>query len=310
MVKSNKLILGFAGRKRSGKSVLANAVKNFTPNKVVVLSVATYLKNMCANLLGMSFEQMMEYKDNNKTIDITVDNKWVNILKKHTTVPHPFLENEVKGKKLTNVREVLQYVGTDIIRQFQPDWHLEQLLKDIESYPDDTIICIDDVRFPNEKKAIEKLGGEVFFIIRPNALYSISNHESEISLTWDMFDDNHVIINEFDETFLIDNFRVAFVTDFCRNTELSIFLSNLSIYKKDINYDFPKYKSDIVDEIITQNYANQLFNKKGVIIYQAKTRQKAESFIECLYGNDCISYRRNFLIYNPLITENLKKYLT
>lgn len=310
MKKSKKLILGFAGRKRSGKSVLSKAVASYTPNKVVVLSVATYLKDMCANLLGMTFEQMIEYKDNNKSIDVTVDDKWINILKKKTTVSHTYLENEVKGKKLKNVREVLQYIGTDVIRKFQPDWHLEQLMADIDSYSDDTVICIDDVRFPNEKKALEKIGAEIFFIIRPNALFNISNHDSEIAITWDMFDDDHIIINEFDEQTLIDTFRVAFVTDFAVNRELSIFLSNLSIYKKDINYNFPKYYSPLVKEIVKQNFANPLFNKKGIIVYNAKNRLEAETFVECIYGNDCVSYRRNFLLYNPLIIENLKKFIT
>lgn len=310
MKKSKKLILGFAGRKRSGKSVLSKAVASYTPNKVVILSVATYLKDMCANLLGMTFEQMIEYKDNNKSIDVTVDDKWINILKKKTTVSHSYLENEVKGTKLKNVREVLQYIGTDVIRKFQPDWHLEQLMADIDSYSDDTVICIDDVRFPNEKKALEEIGAEIFFIMRPNALFNISNHDSEIAITWDMFDDNHVIINEFDEQTLIDTFRVAFVTDFAANRELSIFLSNLSIYKKDINHNFPKYDSSLVKEIVKQNFANPLFNKKGIIVFNAKNRMEAETFVECIYGNDCVSYRRNFLVYNPLIIENLKKFIT
>jgi hypothetical protein len=53
---------------------------------------------------------------------------------------------------------------------------------------------IDDVRFPNEKKMIEELGGECWFIVRPT-LDNISNHESETSITWNNCW-NRIIIND------------------------------------------------------------------------------------------------------------------
>jgi hypothetical protein len=53
---------------------------------------------------------------------------------------------------------------------------------------------IDDVRFPNEKKLIEDLGGQCWFVTR-TTLDNVSNHVSETSITindcW-----NRIIIND------------------------------------------------------------------------------------------------------------------
>lgn len=79
---------------------------------------------------------------------------------------------------------MLQIVGTDIIRKYYPDWHIKQLVNEIESLPEDVNVVVDDVRFPNERKEIERLGGVVIFIMRPTMLSMVYNHPSEISLQW------------------------------------------------------------------------------------------------------------------------------
>ena len=52
---------------------------------------------------------------------------------------------------------------------------------------------IDDVRFPNERKMIEELGGTCWFIIRPK-LDNVSNHLSETALKWQEFE--NIIVND------------------------------------------------------------------------------------------------------------------
>ena len=53
---------------------------------------------------------------------------------------------------------------------------------------------IDDVRFKNEKKMIEELGGKCWFVLRPT-LHNISDHASENSIRWqDCW--NNVIVND------------------------------------------------------------------------------------------------------------------
>ena len=58
------------------------------------------------------------------------------------------------------------------------NWHINKIKEMIN--PDKKYV-IEDVRFPNEKEMIEELGGENWFVVRPQ-LSNISHHISEESL--------------------------------------------------------------------------------------------------------------------------------
>jgi hypothetical protein len=61
--------------------------------------------------------------------------------------------------------ELLQVVGTNIFRKYQPDVWVEVLLAQLdEERPD--IAVISDVRFPNEAEAIRHAGGLLYKITR------------------------------------------------------------------------------------------------------------------------------------------------
>lgn len=53
----------------------------------------------------------------------------------------------------------MQFIGTDIIRKFYSDWHIDQLINEI-TLSDEEFIIIDDVRFPNEVEALQKSEGK------------------------------------------------------------------------------------------------------------------------------------------------------
>ena len=89
-----------------------------------------------------------------------------------------------------NTREMLQYIGTDVIRFYNPNWHVNRIREMIESSKN---YVIDDLRFENEKSLIEEMNGFMFFVVRPN-LEQLSNHISETSLKWQMF--STIIIND------------------------------------------------------------------------------------------------------------------
>lgn len=74
-------------------------------------------------------------------------------------------------------REFLQFFGTNVCRKIYPEiWH-KRLIKDIE-YEQPLIAVVDDCRFVNEIKSIQKNGGKV------------------IHLTRNPYDDNHNSENE------------------------------------------------------------------------------------------------------------------
>jgi hypothetical protein len=54
-----------------------------------------------------------------------------------------------------SVREILQHLGTDIIRDISPHFHVKQLASSMLK-TDKKIILVPDVRFPNEEKFIEQ----------------------------------------------------------------------------------------------------------------------------------------------------------
>ncbi len=302
-----KKIIAFAGRKRSGKGILSNLIKENTDNTVIV-TIANYLKLLCCDILSIDYDMLLRKKDNGDILNVKSDYRWYNIISKRTNIPYEVVETELKDKVFKNVRELLQIIGTDLIRKYNPQWHVNCMIDDINSYGDDYTIVIDDVRFPNEREAIEKMGGKVFFIIRPN-YFDVSNHISETSLRWQNFDSNSIIINDLPKNTLLEYFRLAYVLGFKRNSDIPIFLSNNKYSFKHIyNSDFPRDKKDfaLAKDILEQNLHNPRFKNNGIIMYTADGREKADLFEETILDTKCHTWRRDFVIYCPLINENLK----
>lgn len=304
-----KKIIGFAGRKRSGKGMLSEVVRANCQNTVVI-TVASYLKHLCCDLLGTDYDTLNEWKDNGHTFATTPSERWLNLINKKTGISVEDIKKEIGGICFTNVRQMLQVIGTDLIRKYYPLWHVHCMVEDIKSYGDDHTIVVDDVRFPDERKAIEEMGGTVFFVIRPNC-FDVSNHISETSLVWRMFDYDHIIINDLPKETLQEYFRIALALDFAKNNEIAIFLSANKAFQLGANYDFPSVYTEVelAKDILGQNMANSRFLKNGIIIYHAGTREKAIAFNEYVCNTSCQDWKRDYVVYNPLINENLKKYI-
>src|SRR5690606_2716586 len=83
----------------------------------------------------------------------------------------------------------MQHIGTQVLRRYDTDYHVKKMLSNLD--PKKKYVC-DDVRFHNEKRAIEQNFGICAYIIRPKSS-SISNHDSETTLNWIDFD--NIIIN-------------------------------------------------------------------------------------------------------------------
>ena len=185
------------------------------------------------------------------------------------------------------------------------------MLEEIDSYSDDKLIAIDDVRFPNEKEAILSRSGEVFFIVRPS-LSDISNHSSETALKWQDFDDKHVIINDVPSKELLEQtFMVYYKNDFEINCPGSIFLSENTRYLKCSDFGHNTDSDDeLLNDVLRQLELNKETNYYGVIRYKTCNRQMAKRYaIEIDNTSDKLDKHCNeFLTYNPLIIENLKKY--
>lgn len=76
-------------------------------------------------------------------------------------------------------RQILQKVGTDWFRDTWPDIWIEKYKREIERYSPNRLIITSDVRFPNEVKCVQDLGGHVIRLLRnPHD----DQHESETAL--------------------------------------------------------------------------------------------------------------------------------
>lgn len=181
------MVIGFAGRCRSGKTVLSEVCEKYGYQR---LSFALPLKQLCADVLDISIDELNRAKNENIPIEITIDKDVCEILSEETNIPIETTTEICDGKYLHTVRDMLQFIGTDYIRKYNSDWHVNRIRDMIE---DNVNYVIDDVRFPNEKRMIEELGGDCWFVTR-TTLDNVSNHESETSITWkDCM--NKVIVN-------------------------------------------------------------------------------------------------------------------
>jgi len=181
------MIIGFAGRCRSGKTVLSEVCEKYGYQR---LSFALPLKQLCADILDISIDELNRAKNENIPIEITIGKDICEILSEETNIPIETTTEICDGKYLHTVRDMLQFIGTDYIRKYNSDWHVNKIKEMIKN---DVNYVIDDVRFPNEKRMIEELGGDCWFVTR-TTLDNVSNHESETSITWkDCM--NKVIVN-------------------------------------------------------------------------------------------------------------------
>jgi hypothetical protein len=146
--------------------ILQQALTKVNPH-IKLYSFAEPLKtDICINILGLSYEQC--YGSDNDKNSIT-DLQWEN-------------------KNLT-ARDVMQIVGTDILRKMKPDVWTSALIRKIKS-DNPNLAIITDCRFPNEVDCIQDNEGVVIRLTRST---SGSQHSSETILdrnnyAWDNFD--------------------------------------------------------------------------------------------------------------------------
>lgn len=314
MIKKNRII-AFAGRKRSGKSMLAKGMREYSSN-IVIVTIADNLKFLCCKLLNRTYDELNQMKDDGTIFEAKVDDYWVSTIKRELNISDDIIRKEIGEHIFTNVREVLQIIGTDLIRKYSPDWHIDKTIERINSYGDDKIIVVDDVRFPNEKRKIEEIGGDVFFVMRPNC-WDVSNHPSETALKYTDFNDNRIIINEYSKEQMITYFNALYFADeYINENEYPILLSANPWYSEHVmdittnDFAFRLNRQNIIKKVIEQNKGRALFREKGIITFKSDDADSLNLFRRIIMndiheGDVCKSYS----VYNPLTNEILKSYL-
>lgn len=105
------------------------------------------------------------------------------------------------GVKDENGRQLLQYVGTDVIREQNPDYWVEFIISILDLfYGDWDYVLIPDCRFPNEVERLREAEFDVASvkIVRDDFKSELTqeqqNHKSEIAM--DNFEFDYVIHNK------------------------------------------------------------------------------------------------------------------
>jgi len=165
-------IIGLSGPKQSGKDTSADLLADISDGS---FAFAKNLKSISMRVFNLSYDEvynelLKEKKFDNGSIIITEEHlqKIYDILPEYLNIDYePFenLKNKFNekldiflGLSLKNPRAVLQFVGTDYIRNFvNQNWHLLSLFP--ENFNNTTsiskIYIITDVRFPNEYQYLE-----------------------------------------------------------------------------------------------------------------------------------------------------------
>lgn len=193
-------LIALSGRKNSGKSTISNyLVNNEGFSKI---SFADYLKELIINvfLIDKSYLYDQNLKEL-KCFNFVTDLNFYKKISKYVSEDVTYLFNKIIN--INTSRELLQFIGTDILRAHDENFHVKKTLLKIQNNLNTNFVC-DDVRFKNELLGLKSLNAEEYFIIRPYN-WNVSNHASEISINW--FDINKIIINNNDVNILINSFN-------------------------------------------------------------------------------------------------------
>jgi len=130
---------------------------------VKIYSFAQKLKQLCVDVLGLD-KDLVFGNDQQKNTKTHI--KWDNI------------KSSTKNKGYMTVREILQYVGTDMFRGLDPTIWVNACINQIKKEQPE-LALVSDVRFENEVKAIQNEGGYVIGLTRSPFKEPKKDHVSE-----------------------------------------------------------------------------------------------------------------------------------
>lgn len=286
------MVIGLCGRMRSGKGELAKICEKYGYEK---LYFALPLKQLCADLLDKSIDELNKAKNEKIEIGVTIQEDMCKIISEETEIPLDIVTEKCYGVVIKDVRHMLQFIGTDLIRKYNTDWHVNRIRAMIDENKN---YVLEDVRFPNEKKMIEDLGGDCWFITRPT-LENVSNHISETSLTWrDCW--NKVIVNDTTLSNLLFKWE-AFITNYTQSCEIreKLFNKILEEGSEDDITPLSLYDMMLIHKAFFK-YAPIICEKDNI----KKISMNEDKSVFITYKNDTME-----LVDNPLAIEDLKMFL-
>lgn len=157
-------LLGISGKKGSGKSTLAFLLAKELED-VDIRPLAEPLKALCRDLLGVPAHLLTgdEAAKNTPTTIRQRDMPHWGPMQYRRMVDH--MLGYDPGDRFLTVREVMQQVGTEVVRKMKPTAWIDSLLR-ARDLSTAGWMMVDDVRFPDEADAIRGAGGRVVRLAR------------------------------------------------------------------------------------------------------------------------------------------------
>ena len=165
------MVIAIVGKTGHGKSEVA---KPYQQKGYKLIKFADTLKDLVCLLINVDREFIEAHKDDLK--DYTIDNE---LLANELALTVEDITSIRTSATYSSIRELLQFLGTNIIRKYYPTWHVDKLKAKIVG---DANYCVDDLRFLNEVSAIKDLGGIIIRITRPSKVdgrTDVTGHTSE-----------------------------------------------------------------------------------------------------------------------------------
>lgn len=168
-------VIGLTGYARSGKNTVATLIAKMSPGlRVKEIAFADAIKVSAARALGVPF--------NGDQVGTSAVREWADRFKAEHVI-----EVTESGETIHRItgREFLQRYGTEAHRElFDDDFWVNVV--DLDP-PDVDLLLVTDVRFPNEARHIREAGGEVWKVMRADAMPA-NDHDSERPLPDELVD--------------------------------------------------------------------------------------------------------------------------
>lgn len=154
-------LIGFAGQARAGKTTAAYALlerAHMDRLRGRHLAFADPLKELCHKMFPSAPREAFYGTQEQKEAPIPGNESWTG-------------------------RLIMRHVGTEGFRAIQQSvWveHLERLVRELQTDKWYDVVVVDDVRFPDECEALQRLGGIVYRVNRGERVASTHASESQI----------------------------------------------------------------------------------------------------------------------------------
>jgi len=170
------MIIGLSGKKGSGKNQVAEYFGQILGwRNVNIIAFADPIKEIAVKYMGV--DKNIAWGTQEEKESTYTAWSWEDI------PPSKRSNYNVTTNRLT-VRQLLQYIGTELFRQnIADDFWVKSCFNQIHNYGDKyRHHIITDVRFPNEANEIKELGGKVVRLWRGGDIQVDDKHASETAL--------------------------------------------------------------------------------------------------------------------------------